>query len=593
VMRTPSRAVSRLAWAGLVSLAGLTLSAAPASAALPAEQTLPGSTLALVKVDNTAALREAFERSQFGQMLADPAMTPLKDDLRGKLEGRNAQLKQRFGLTFAELLDLPQGPSWLAVVGRDNAQPPVAVLLSVDAGPNRPQMQELLDRAAKEAEAAGRKVVTEPFQGGTIHLIDPPQDPDPAPLSLRAWTSQEGLFTFASDVEALKDVVAHAQGRTDSLAAGETFGTVRERVGRDAQLVWFVDLGQVFRRLAQGADAQGGDAQQFEAMLQLLGITSLKAVGGGFSFNADDFDSVSRVYIHAPGPAQGLIGLFPMPQASLRPQPWIPAAVASYWSISWDLDRAYGALKDLTNQLAPNFLEQFEKDLAGPGAAPLSFHKDVFGPLGDRVTVVSDFKKPVSEQSQRVLLAVELEDAAAFQNTLNKLIKLGGAAPKQREFQGQTIYDFDIEVPQAGAASGLKGPISVAIAQQHAFAATDPSLLEQVLRGGGPALADSPNFQDVARQVPDRVSTLSYAQPEEQARLLYEMVKTGQLQKALEGANMVGGPDVPKVDVLIDPEKLPEFSVFAKYLSPGGGFSLMDETGATLTRFTLRKTTNP
>lgn len=592
--RTPSRAVFRLAWAGLMSLAGLTLSAAPASAATPAEQTLPGSTLALVKANDAAGLRQAFRQSQLGQLLVDPAMTQLKEDLKGKLQESNTRLKQRLGVTLSELLELPQGPAWLAVVGRENAKVPVAVLLSVDVGKNRPQMQELMDRAVKQAEAAGGKATTETFQGLTIHVIHPPKEPEKETAPL-VWTGQEGVFTLATDVDALKDVVAHAQGRPDSLAASEAFGPVQERVGRDAQVAWYVDLGQVFKRLTQAADAQGGNAQQFEAMLQLLGISSLKAVGGGFAFNAGDFDSVSRAYLYSPGQGEGLVRLFQMPRVNLLPEPWVPSSVASYQSFSWDLDKGYVALKDLANMLAPNMLEQVEKDLVGPeGGAPLSFQKDVFGPLGDRVTAISDFKKPVTDQSQRLLIAVALEDAPAFQNTLNKLIKLGNAAPKRREFQGTTIYDFDLpEMPNAGGAEGLKGPISVAIAQKHVFAATDPSLLEQVLRGGGPPLADTPAFQAVAKQFPDRSSTLSYSRPEEQARLLYDMVKNGQLQKFLEGANMVGGPDVPKVEVLVDPEKLPEFSVFSKYLSPGGGFGLMDEDGLSLTRFTLRKTANP
>ena len=75
----------------------------------------------------------------------------------------------------------------------------------------------------------------------------------------------------------------------------------------------------------------------------------------------------------------------------------------------------------------------------------------------------------------------------------------------------------------------------MAIAKNTLFVATEPTLLEQVLRGGGPALADSPAFQAVAKEIPEQVSSLSYVRPEEQARLLYDMVKSGQFEKALQG----------------------------------------------------------
>ena len=42
-----------------------------------------------------------------------------------------------------------------------------------------------------------------------------------------------------------------------------------------------------------------------------------------------------------------------------------------------------------------------------------------------------------------MLLGVALEDPKAFQNTLSRVMELAGAAPKKREFQGTTIYDFE------------------------------------------------------------------------------------------------------------------------------------------------------
>src|SRR4051812_7245701 len=117
-MRIPSRAVFRLALTGWLSLAGLSLLAAPSSAAAPSEKSLPSSTFAFFKVNNAADLRQAFGQSQMGQLLADPAMKPLKEDFTSKLADTNAKLKDKIGVTLNELLDLPQGPAWLALVGR-------------------------------------------------------------------------------------------------------------------------------------------------------------------------------------------------------------------------------------------------------------------------------------------------------------------------------------------------------------------------------------------------------------------------------------------------------------------------------------------
>jgi hypothetical protein len=89
--------------------------------------------------------------------------------------------------------------------------------------------------------------------------------------------------------------------------------------------------------------------------------------------------------------------------------------------------------------------------------------------------------------------------------------------------------------------------------------------------------------------MPDKVSGLTYVRPEEQARISYDMVKSGQFEKALQGAAVAGGPDLSRLGKLIDKEKMPDFSVFAKYLSQGGRYSEMGEDGLTITGFTLRK----
>ena len=69
------------------------------------------------------------------------------------------------------------------------------------------------------------------------------------------------------------------------------------------------------------------------------------------------------------------------------------------------------------------------------------------------------------------------------------------------------------------------------------------------------------------------------------------MVKSGQFGKAIQQglAARQQGREIPNLGKLIPVEKLPDFSVFAKYLSLGGGSSIMDDDGFTMTGFSLRR----
>jgi hypothetical protein len=271
--------------------------------------------------------------------------------------------------------------------------------------------------------------------------------------------------------------------------------------------------------------------------------------------------------------------------------------------MSWDFSAAYNAINELADMLAPGMLDNLQKSIGGPDGNGLDFKKDIVAPLANRVTVVSDVKKvdaaakaDDADVPQRTLLALGLKDVKTFQGTFQKILALTQTAPKKRDFQGTTIYDFELpDLPAAGAnAAKLDGPISVAIAKDNLFLTTDVTLLEQVLRGGGPTLGESPAFQAVAKFYPSQSSTLSFQRPEEQAKAFYDMVKSGQFKKAVDEAAKnapkdANNPDVGKAGDLIDPAKLPDFSVFAKYLAPGGGYGLGDEDGMSFTQFTIKK----
>jgi hypothetical protein len=619
-MRIPLRAARRLAVTGSFVLAGLLLAAAQGRAATPPEKMLPDSTVAFVKINNAAALRQAFLQSQYGQLWNDPAVKVWKDDVLERVDDASKTLKEKIGVTYRELIELPQGPTAIAFLKPENPQIPVVLLVIADAGKNTATMTEVMNKATKQGEINGAKVSTESFRGVTIHVIQPPKEKDDPAAKDKAkndlpeppivWTNQGSLFYLGSDLAAMKDLIAHEKGRDDSLAATESFVQASKKLTSDAQVSWYVELPKFLKMMAQSGAAANANAnadnpnqaQQAEAMIQVTGLNGLKAATGSFTLNVGNYDSLTKTHILMQGPSQGVLKVFRLPKVTLRPEPWVPASVASYQSISWDLDQAYVALNDLANLFQPGVLQVLEQQMVGPnGGEPLKFKQDIFDPLGDRVTIVSDFKKPVTEDSERMLLAIALEDSKALQNTLNKLIALTGGQPKKREFQGTTIYDFDVpEMPnpnanvggaQAGGDGNLKprGPVSVAIAKETLFVSSEPTLLEQVLRGGGPALADSPSYQAVAREMPPKVSSLTYVRPDEQARITYDMIKSGQFEKALQGAAVAGGPDLSRFAKLIDKDKLPDFSIFAKYLSQGGRYGEMNDDGFSLTGFTLRK----
>lgn len=605
-MRTAKRTVGRLVLLGWVGLLGLTGLPARATAAAPPERMLPENTIFFAKMVDAKAFRKAFEASQYGRLFNDPALKDFREELMRRVEDAAKPFKEAVGLTVAELLELPQGPLALAAVGRDDPKLPVAGILIADAGENEKKMLDLLTRAAKQGESSGFKASTETFNSLTIHILQPPAPEEkgdkkegdksvpPPPI---VWTNSGSLFLIGSDLELVKDVAAHRDGRDPSLATTASFVKTQAKTdSASAHAIWFLDVAKLvtvaIKANAKGVDA---DAQQNQVMVTELGGDGLKSIGGCFTFAGGGFESLSKTFVLAPKPVSGVLKLFSLPPIALKPEAWVPATVASYQTLSFDLDNLYDSVNELVNKFQPGMLNIIEQQLVGPnGGQPLSLKQDLFGPLGDRITLISDFKKPVKEDSQRALLAIALEDPKVFKNTLSRIIEMTGAAPEKRDFQGTTIYDFTIpELPNNGAGAGmqgLKGPISLAIAKDCLMVTTDTTLLEQVLRSGNTPLAESESFQKIAKDLPEKASGMTFVKPDEQARISYDMIKGGGFVKALEQAAAGrGGRPIPGLDKLIPVEKLPDFNVFAKYLSLSGSYSTMDDDGFLMTGFTLRR----
>jgi hypothetical protein len=618
-MQTVQRAIHPWAvfgWLGLVSLLGLP--APMAEAAAPPERALPESTVFFVKINNFKLFRDALSKSQYGQLWNDPSFKAFRDEFSQNLEDSSSAVKGKVGLGLKEILDLPQGSLAIAAVARDDANAQVARVVIAEMGENEKKTLGFLDRGTKQAEEAGAKVSTESFQGLTLHIAlwpakeqakpdkdkekdnekekDKDKDGPPPPL---VWTNSGSTFYLGTDVDAVKDVAANREGRDRSLAATESYTKTQAKTDSSgAQVIWFIDAPRLIKLLLQRANEGAGNAQgqQIEVLARELGVFGLKSIGGCFTLGTGNFDSVNKIFFHAPRPVQGLLKVFSFPPITLRPEPWVPASVASYQTLSIDLNNAFDALNSVIDKFQPGMVGLLEQQLVGPnGGQPLNFKNDVFGPLGGRVTLITDYKKPSSTDSQRMMVAIALKNTKAFQATFSRLLELTGSAPQKREFQGTAIYDFPVDLPAvpgggAGGQAMAARSVSIAIAKDTLFLANDATLLEQVLRPGNAALVDKAEFQSVAKEFPERCSALSYVRPDQSTRI-YDLIKSGQIEKQVQQAMIQagGGRDLPELGKIIPTDKLPEFSVLAKYLGFGGGSSIMDDDGFTLTGFTLRR----
>ncbi len=556
---------------------------------MPDATALPESTVFLISADSASEIRDAIGRSQIGQMLADPALEELKGEISDRLDEANTQVEEALGASLTEVLATPQGPTWLAMTLQPDEEIPVGVLLVADAGAKAEQMESIMTGLTKLAVEEGATEQTETFMGMTLHVLTPEED-QPSVV----WASNQRIYYIGLGVDAMKELVANASGREDSLATTPAFQAVMDELGSGSALTWYLNSGQLIDLLANVAAEQLGDPGQAEMFMEVLGLNQLRAIGGTVDVATDDYDTIAKTFVYTPGRPTGLLRVFELPAIPTVPEPWVPAEVTNYQTLSWDLDAAFVAIRDLANTFLPDFFDVLEQSMVGPNNETLSIQDDIFGPLGDRITIIADFNakdvEELTQEDQRSLVGIALDDATTLRSTLSTLFAMAGAKPAERDFRGITIYELAIpELPAGQNAPQMEFPESfnLAVTDQTLFISTEVTLLERVLRGGD-SLADDPDFKAVAASYPERASGFSFTRSEQSAQILYNLIVNGGLQDTIDAAGAPGGADVPDLSELIDLSKFPSFSVFSKYLINSGGYSQQLDNGLITTQFSTK-----
>ena len=247
----------------------------PAQAERPsAPKLLPKKTVAYVRIADSRELADGFMKTSVGRLSQDEKIRPLIMHLFGSATQAFARVQDEIGVSLGEILSIPQGEVCAAVVGREQGQPAIVVL--VEVGEKMPIVRKLLDRAEQEAVKDGNTKRTEEADGVTLTILD-----DKATLCER-----EGVVVFGSDPGLVKEILRTWTGDegAETLADNREFTSIMSRSmgtkDERPQVTWFVDPIELFKNLSR----ENAGGQMALAMLPVLGLDGVKAAGGSMIY---------------------------------------------------------------------------------------------------------------------------------------------------------------------------------------------------------------------------------------------------------------------------------------------------------------------
>lgn len=152
--------------AGLVWSVAAVWNAALAAGFQPSETVFPDTTRAWLSISDPRGLRERFDRSNYGQMVADPAMKPFIDGVKEQISKNGRQRLEKLGLTLEDFEGIPGGE--LAVAAIESQPGQLATVLIVDTTGHEAAAKALVEKITARLVERKSKVV--PINGAPPQL---------------------------------------------------------------------------------------------------------------------------------------------------------------------------------------------------------------------------------------------------------------------------------------------------------------------------------------------------------------------------------------------------------------------------------------
>jgi hypothetical protein len=626
--------VSRLSsWRGLVVALLVLLSQAESYGAVPAaENLLPSTTKGFLSVASVDQLRDSWNKTQLGQLMADPTMKPFIEDFRLQIQQKWTQTHQKLGITWDDLDGVPAGEIAVAMILPSATE--VAFAITVDVTGHQEQASALLEKINKNM--IGKKAVqtTRNVQGATVNVFDIPQRED-IPARQVVYFVKDDLLAASDNLKVIEGILARqAQVNTDSLATLPAFEAITKRCSTAAGALapharWFVEpfgYADAVRLASEQPRRKGTD------MLKILrgeGFTAIQGIGGFINFSADPYEVLHRTLVFAPGNTAGgerftlAARMLEFPNGeNFAPPNWVPRDVASYASLNLNVKNAFESSKTLVNEIVgdevfEDVLESIRTDENGP---KIDIRRDVIALLGNRITIISDLQLPITPKSERLLVAVETTNEKHLAEVIKNWMETDPDT-KRREINGHVVWEIVDEKAELPMVTIENSPLSVGgggadeepaekpllpnsavtVAFGQLFVATHIDILTKVLTEAGNRekldySADYARVQaEMARLAQPQQFAQTFTRTDDAFRGVYELLRTGRMPEAesmvgkLLNALMGEGKEGVLRTQRIDGSKLPEYDLVRRYLGPAGTTMTTEANGWFLTGFLLTK----
>ncbi len=610
----------------ILSTAAPTFGQADPETRPPTQDLLPETTVLFIQIDDFRDMASKMSEMSMGQFVQDEAIAPLLEGLWDEAKLAYEDVKEEVGLDIEDVQKLPAGEMTFAVISPRRKNPEFMLIVELDNEEASDAIDRVLDRGRQLIrEEAGEEITTEESDDGIEYesfMVDDKKV---------KFFRKDGLLVGCTSEAELEAFVDRWMGRevekVRPLSTNRKFVTIMNRCKGSNDLKpegrFFVDP----IAFAKSATRGNFGAQAAINFLPVLGLDGLLGIGGSMILTEEEFEYVYHGHLLLASPKKGLFEMVALKPTNYEPEPWLPADTIVYATTSWDVEKMLDEISKMVDMYMGSE-DQVDEWIEGNINEVVGFDlkNDVIAHLSGRLTFLQMLEKPVRFNSQVPMLALGIKDNRAEQlegalelivDTINTEGGDGNGDEDQEdrlvasEYKGIQIYGIDssrtaermerqrerrIERGQPDIDISVPEPCFAIVGDSFLISFQSRKFLEHAIdvhQGESPALVDDPTYKAVAAKMTRLLKTdmpcmMSYNDPEDSMRFMFELAKGDSLQGILD-SGAAENKYVAGIKGRLDDNPLPEFDEIKHYFMPSGSFATSDDTGYHFLTFGLRE----
>ncbi|QGJ71235.1 Hypothetical protein PBC10988_29390 [Planctomycetales bacterium 10988] len=589
--------------------------------------------IAFVQVPSVPILIDRFQETSLGMMLKDPLLAPYFEEASSTIDSLTTPLEEILGLSWQQIVEIPQGELVLAVVPMEGKEP---VLVGwIDCGEQAPRMRLLVEKGMEflKQQNAG-EAYSEPFGGSTLHVFAPRSGGSYVRQMEFSYLFRDSKLVFATQKDPLVKVLDLMDGRLPDTDAARTlselssFQTIMRRChayeNDPPQLLAYADPIRIFEAFS----ARNPQLGLTLALLPVLGLDGISGVGLSHSMSTEDFDSETHLHLLLDTPRTGAVDVLSLSSGDATPEDWVPSEATSYVTYFLDTLTTYEKLRDVVDsfQGEGGFDGMIQTRLQ---SIDLGWQEEVLPLVGDRLSTAqvvfpAELEIPFPQVQ---IFGLHVRDTIKAQALLQRVIDSGAAGEFEKKNVGQFIYyqkerRNDQNLEEAIAADRELGldpeqaeqrarnrerqfrmqnafSLNLAVVGDQFLLSGHPYPMElalQTMAGFSKPLNDDLGFKIIARRV-DRIlgsrkpAVVAYERPDNTLKGVYQRFQMADFQEDM-ARNAEKNPYAQNWNETLQNYPLPSFEQFESYFAPSGGILTDEETGLHYMIFSLKRSTD-